>query len=366
MTVFRLSACAIGLFLTLAGEVALAEPAPDATPRRARVLLPVCPELPFDREDLLATLRVELLAHGVELRHEEVTDDAEETALITVDSPSCLADDIHLRIDHFASGWSLFRRLDLGDRRAEERGRILALAVAELLSGRVAEELREPAESAAIAEGEEPPAAGETSTGAAVDESRLRREAVAATLRELDRRRRGARIDVRAVRLGAALVVRSYPIVQGGLFGAQAGVSVRLGQAVPLRLAVEVGYGYGGGTATLGDIRTQAALGGLALLLVSPTGRVRGVLGPRLELGWGWSEGRPSSAEIESRSVDGFLLTVALVGGMRVLLASRLWVTSEVHAGWVASSLEPRAEGRRVGGISRALLGLTVGLAVGL
>jgi len=357
--------------LLLAAGGAGAETGPPA-PRSARLVLPSCPALPFDEDDLLSSLRVELLSYGVELRHNGAAEAAADAVLVVVSSSTCSGDDLGIRIDNPFAGVSVSQALDLSDRALPERGRILALAIAELLRERWVELFgrNTPSEEP---EAEPPPAAPPLveepfapPAATAVDETVLRQRAVEGTLEELQRRRLAAAQGVHRVMITAAVTARSYPVSQGGLLGGQAGVSIRLSRAVPLRLEADLGYGYGGGTASIGDIEVQAALFGLSLQFHGASVRARGSLGPRVELGWGWSRGQPAEPDVTSRSVDGFVLSVSLAGGAWLRLSRRVWVVLEAQAGWVAVALEPRADGRRVGGISAVLIGLTLGIAVGL
>ncbi len=362
---------AFGLCLALALGVARAEtgepPATSAMPERARLLLPSCTVLPFGQVDLVSTLRVELLGYGTELRYDEAPEEPGDVAVILVDAPSCNGIDVTIRVDDPQTGRSASRSLDIGDSQLNERGRILALAIAELLRTEwpaLSEPLDEepPHDDEPEVEGPEEPGP-ETQQ---IDEATFLHNAVAAMLRELDRRERETRARLHMIMITAALSVRSYPVVQGGLLGGQVGVSFRLNRAVPVYLEIDVGYGLGGGTVSIGDIQVQTVIGGLVLLYAGGTNRIRGSIGSRLELGWGWAEGQPYSPDVRSRSVDGFILSIALTGGVRVRVSPRVLVLLDGLAGWVAASLEPRAEGRHVGGIGRVLLGINLGIAVGL
>lgn len=363
MTRTALASMALGLLV--GAGIARAEPG-DSMPRHARLLLPICQTLPFEEGELVSTLRVELLAHSVELRHARVAAGDADAANIVVDTPTCSGIDLTIRIDSPTLERSVSQTLDLGDRRLPERSRILALSIAELFRESWPE-LSAPEPPAEQAPAEESPwEAARQPAPPTVDEAALVSEAVDATLDELEERRRTAEESIHAIMVTAALTARSYPMAQGGLFGGQAGLSFRLSRAVPLRLEVDGGYGYGGGTATIGDIEVQAALFGFSLLFHAESPRTQGFIGPRLELGWAWSRGRPDDPDVTPGSLDGFVLAVALAGGARLRLSPRIWLLLEAQAGWVANALDPRAEGRRVGGISGLLLGLTIGIAVGL
>lgn len=342
------------------------------TPARARLRLPACPFLPFDRDDLIATLRVELLDHGTELQPDDqgVDSDPGAVALVSVDAPTCVGTEIRIRVADEATGQAAETSLGLSDRALEERARILALAIAELLRsswrdlhaatfepplspGR--EAVAEPAPPTQVAPAQPGP-----------DLEALRREAGASALEELDRRERLALAQLHAVRVTATLQASAFPMVHGGLLGVRAGASLRLHRRLPLRLDLDLGYGFGGASTQIGDIDVHSLLGGVGLLFDGGSSRVRGVVGPRLELGWGWAIGAPEAPGVLGGKVDGFVLSVVLDGGVHVRLATRLWLLVHVIAGWTPVSLEPLAEGLLIGGIGRAVLGARIGLAVGI
>ncbi len=189
---------------------------------------------------------------------------------------------------------------------------------------------------------------------------------VAATLRELERRRAQAEPEEHRVTLTATLHGRSYPIVQSGAIGVRLGVSILLSRTLPLHLEIDGAYGYGGGTAGIGDIAVHSALGGLALLVQSSAGRVRGSIGARLELGWARAGWENTDSTVGSGEGSGFVLTTALAGGARIRLGGRLWITLAVLVGWVPVPLEDFPEPNFLGGIGRLLLGADVGIAIGL
>jgi hypothetical protein len=330
-------------------------------PRRARLLLPVaCSEPPFDQEELISNMRVELLGNGTELYDARESVELGEAVLLVVDTPSCSPAGVIIRVEDPATGRRFERHIDVTDRQRHERARIIALALAELLDEtwpRLDDEAVEIGET--IESGGEQPA-----TEAAPNRARLEAETRARPPLDEEAMPR----QIHGALLSLSLVVRSYPIVQSGQLGGQLGVSIRLSQRVPLRLALDVGYSYGGGTSELGDIRVHSTLGGLSLLIVSESQRVLGVIGPRTEIGWAWAGGlRHEGLEgVLEGQVDGLIVAVGLTGGGRFRLSDRLWISVDGQVGWYVSGLEPLVEGRSLGGVSRALLSLSIGLLIGL
>lgn len=346
-------------------------------PRRARLLLPaLCSELPFDQEELISTLRVELLGNGTELRDHGEEVEFGEVVVLAVDTPTCAPAGMLIRVEDPATGRRLERHIDVTDRQRSERARIIALSLAELLVeswSRLVDE--SPTVGEAIESGEsepdsasEPESPDEVEERDPIDELALRELILEEALLRLEAREEEAQRRVRRTMLTVSMVVRSFPVVQGGQLGGGLGLDLQLSQRFPLQLAFDVGYGYGGGTSELGDIEVHSVVGGLSLLFASRARTARGVIGPRAEIGWAWARGRDRGdvEDVVEGRVDGPTVAVGLTGGGRFRLSDRLWLSVDGQVGWYVVGLEPLVDERSLGGVARALLGLSIGLMIGL
>jgi len=337
---------------------------PVAMPQQARLLLPTCPTPPFVVADLVSMLRVELLGYGTELDPRLTPEAATQgVAIVTVDTPFCDSSDIRVRVVHSATDQSAAQRFDFADTAGTDLARILALAVAEFL-GAVWADLNEGFVTSAASVEERP--AAPAAAGPVVDGESVRREAVGEVMRELERRRRAALYAPPRLLLDVSLGMRIFPFDKGAIFGPRVGLSVRLSRSVPLRLVVDVGYGYGEGESARGEVVDHAVLGGLALLYEGGNGRVRGTVGPRVEVGWGQIAATTVTGPYDLGEVDGLLLAAFLHGGLRVVLGSRVDLLVEAVVGYVLVGLQTTSGGDRLAGIAGASLGLDLGIAVAL
>ncbi len=332
---------------------------------RARVIMPTCDVAPFDMEEFLASLRLEFLGCGVELVTPSVGVADEASVRVTIDSPDCSPRALLLRIELQSTGARAEREVDLSDRPATDRSRVLALSIAELYRmTRAAPAVIDPPEPN-VPEVSEPidEAANEEEQ---IDEEALRREVVSAAVAEIDRRRQREQWPDHRVRLGVDLVLTSHPVHDSGLFGSRLLVDVALSASVPIHLVVDAGYRRGGGSDALGMVRTQAATGGIALRYEGGTNRLRGALGPRLELGWSRIEGEPIEPGWESGLADGFLLTIAADGAALVRFSRRIWMVVGLSLGYVLVGLDASSFEHHVGSVAGPFVTASLGLAVGL
>jgi hypothetical protein len=361
----RLSAClAIASAIIAASTTSAAEEwgeAPTAMPARARVFLPAC-ELPlFDTEALLGSLRLELLGSGVELIAADGAPEDDSLALLAVEAPGCEPQRLTLRVERPSTGRSATREVDLTDRPPTDWGRVLALSIAELLRGSWAglaeeEDARPTYEAAA----EEPVIAAQP-----IDEAELRRR-VREAVAEIEARRRVSRWPDHRALIGARLELSMLPVHDCGLFGGALLGDVRLARSVPLYLGVDAGYRRGGGSDALGRVVTQTAAGGLELRYQGETRRLRGGLGPRLELGWSRIEGEPIDSAHVGQRADGFALTLGLAAALQVRLSQRLWMVVGLSLGYVLVGLDALSTEHHVGGVAGPVLSTSLGLAFGL
>lgn len=356
---------ALLLLPTVAG--AEAETSPERSPRRARLDLPFCPEPLFDRENLLAQLRLELLGLGVEL-----TTDGESNFSINIDAPDCNPEDLLLRLEDSDRARQEQASLSLADRPVEERARVLALAVAELfraLSTDAEVELQPARDAETRAEDgseNEQPTSGDA-TDPRLDEERLR-QIVRAEIEEA-RTDRSPRRETPEFRRGAfdtALMLRGYPLRNGVLFGGVVRLLFQPSERAPLLLTLSGDYGHGGGSANRGDVITQAAGGAIGFGVIGQLPRLAGRLLARLWMGRGWTEGVTSLEGVSTASGSSFLLELSLAGTLTVHISPRARLLFGASVGYVLVGLVPTSEGREVGGIAGPSFGLELGVELGM
>jgi hypothetical protein len=331
--------------------------------RGARLLLPVCPDPPFDAENLAALLRIELLGLGVELGE----GGGDDSLNIVVDAPACLPSVIELRIEDSAHEALSQRRLSFIDRPFDERGRVLALAIAELMR----EALAAPPEEIEMIpeedgeEEEEVEAVEEDRTN--LDEEQVRR-AIALEVERALAARRSPRPEPEPRRgeLGASLVLRGFPVNSGALLGGQVRLLFRLSERAPLILTLDGEYGSGGGSARRGEVGTQAAGGGVGFGLTGSSGRLDGLITARLWMGRGWTQGFTTLEDVATAGGSSFLLDLSLAAALRIRLFPRVRMRVGLALGYVVVGLVPLSEGREVGGFAGPSFGLDLGIDVSL
>jgi hypothetical protein len=89
-------------------------------------------------------------------------------------------------------------------------------------------------------------------------------------------------------------------------------------------------------------------------------------LGPRLELGWGSAEGRPFDPGTRGDSGGTFVATMSLAATVRLRLVDVWWAVLEPEVGGVLRGFRARADGRSAGGVTGAMAGVGVGVALRL
>lgn len=331
-----------------------------AAPARARLLLPACDPQPFGAEALVSALRLELLAEGVELGPVSDADEvAGPPAIVVVDAPSCSAAEVVVRVEHAGSGRSASSTLDLEDRPAEDRARVLALSIAELLRTAWPGLVTPPAP----AEPTPPPLAAVDRPRTTARPTSAGEIAGAEAFRILGTRVPADEEPGPPWRLGGLVSAALYPRFGGSFFGGGLAAALRLAPRLPIWLDIEGLYRWGGGTDPAGVVETHLATAALSVLVAASVGRLLASLGPEVELGWAWASGHPHDLGVEARSVDGFVLTVAARFALWIPLARGLAGTVDVAAGWAVVGVAPRVLGHAVGGVSGPMVGLDLGLA---
>lgn len=323
-------------------------------PRTASLLLPTCDPPPFSVEEVLSILRVELLSAGVTLgpRGEGAH------ALFIVDSPDCSPLELFVRLEHSVTSRTTEERLDLADRPVGDRGRVLALALAELLRARWAE-LSEQRD-------QEPPEPTERSVEPETETlniDALRTAVVDDVFEELlEREDAQPRPGFRRFGLGAALSTNIFPKVNGTLIGARLLFSVALSREIPLQLVIDGSFGHGGGSARRGDVVTWSATGGLALLYVFDRDRFQGAIGPSLELGYAKTEGRTTLPDVGTGEGGTLIVDLGALLEVSFLFTSWAGIFGGLALGYMVKGLVPLSEGYEVGGVAGPSVKLEIGM----
>jgi hypothetical protein len=305
----------------------------------------------------LALLRIELATDGV-AAVDLVGDPAGPAlAAITLEVVPCVADarEMVVTIDDAATQKSVRRAIHLGDVVPTARPRALALAVAELLRASWAE----------LAMPSVPPP---TAPVPAAVRDGVQQRVAAASARVASPREAPPPPPRPRPRpswfLSAELEGRAFLGSGSGLVGGRFGASMPLGTA--FRLHADAGALYGTATDLLGDVDLRLVSGRVGAALASESDAMSVELGPRLELGWGAAEGRPFDVGTQGRSGDAFVATTSLVALLRLRLVDRWWAVVEPEVGGVLRGFRARADQRAPGGITGAMVGLGVGVALRL
>lgn len=323
-----------------------------------RLVPPACPTPPVDVIAFLALLRIELATDGIASVDAAGDGAGASLATIALEVVPCAADarEVLVTIDDAATRKSVRRAVHLGDVVPSGRPRALALAVAELLRASWAE-LAMPSVP--------PPTAP---VPAALREGVQQRAAAAGS-------RGSGSVEVRPLPpprpayrpgryLSGALESRALLASGSGLVGGRLGSSFPLGARV--RLSLDAGALYGTATDPLGDVEITLVSGRAGVALASETESLSAALGPRLELGWGHAEGRPFEVGTRGDSGGAFVATTSLAASLRVRLVDRWWALIEPEVGGVLRGFRARADERAPAGVTGALAGVGVGIALRL
>jgi hypothetical protein len=353
---------AAGLLAALAGLLAAESAAAEPAKVPSRVLYRqgdcVLPEI--DPAILVLLLRIELFADGVKevglvLPSEPATPLPIDPGLAVVSlEGACQAGGaLTLAIDDAATARSVRRAIYLGDLPPKARARALALATAELLRASWAE----------LALPGLPPPLGSA--------PKATRKAVAARAPESlpdawitppppsPATPAGARV------FGAGLEGRFF---SGGLDmqGGRLSASIPLPSQRLLRLRFDGGAAYGSAFAPRGKIDLWLISGAIGLSFGVGSPAFQFELGPRLELGWGHAEGRPTVAGVIGHQGGDVVAVASLVGAGRVFVGAGFWTTLELEVGPVlkgfAATVDQQAAATFGGAMGAARFGLAFSL----
>ena len=331
--------------------------AAQEVPARVRVEPLRCEALPFAREAWETLLRTELESDGVaEVRFAE--GGGEALAVIRVELSRCAADATELAvvIDDALTRKSVRRAVDLADVPASGRPRALALAVAELLRASWAE--------LALPTAPPPP----TPAPEVVRRAVVVRLADALTREGAVRPPPAPRAvaSPRRWSLGAAFAVLNFPAANAALLGGRVRATVIPSHAWPLRLSADVGASAGTAFDPLGEIDLGLFSGALAVTVRGGGDRVALELGPRVELGYAWVQGRPATASVRAGSGEAVVFFASVLASVQVRLGGRWWTTLDALAGTSLRPVTIASGAARAAGFTGPTLSLALGLAVEL
>ncbi len=349
----------------LALALALATPALHAQsslPARVRIEATPCTARPFDTASWLPLVRNELVTDGVEsVDVGAASEGPDALAVIRVEPAACRDDatSVTVTIDDLLTRKTVRREVALDDIPADGRARALALAIAELLRASWAELA---VAGSHATEAPAPPAV---------------RRAVMLRLRPTVRAffadetppappppTPAAPPPPPRWNLSAGLDVRTFPGQNGALLGARAAAAWRPWRSAPVHLRVDAGWASGTALAARGEIDMNLVSGALAVLVGGGNERVELLLGPRLEVGRAWVDGRPYSAADVGSSASATVLFASLASTLRVGLSARWSVALDVSAGQTLQYVTVASGDERVAGLRGPVL--SVGLGVNL
>lgn len=329
----------------------------------AGIRLPECAESIFDGQALIAQLRIELLDARVELGQGETN-----VLEIVIGAPQCAPEEIIIRVTHLTARYSLESRAELSDRPFEERGRVLALLIAEQVRTILTDvAIPEP-------EGVETEASDDGSQGGGgddslpeIDEERIRQIASDEVTRALAELQSPPPLP-RRVTLGVAVGLRGYPVYDGSTFGGEIHLSFRPVRRIPVVLTVDGGFFQGVAQMPRGDVLSRMAGGGLGFAYSDRASRIGGEIGARLWLGRGWVEGWAALDGVGEDSDSGLVIEVMATSAFRFRFVpgSRVWMRIGATVGYVIMGLAPTSGGVVVGGNAGPCFGLDIGIDVAL
>ncbi|MBI5517566.1 MAG: hypothetical protein HY909_27595 [Deltaproteobacteria bacterium] len=349
---------ALGALALLGAVLCAGEARGQGVPTRVRIEPPACTEGPFDGRGWLTLLASELHTDGVDAVDIAPAPEAPGTmAVVRVDAPSCRPDltEVQLTVDDLLTHKSVRRTLSLEDLPTSARPRAVALAAAELLRASWAE-LGLP--DSPVAPSAVPPA---------VRRAMLLR--LAPAVREVSGPSPPRAEEPQRWRASGALEALVFPGQSGAVLGARASATRRLWDRLPLVLRADLGGAYGLAFDRSGEIDVVLVSLGASLQLVTGSEALGLSLGPRVELGWAWVQGR--LAEVTEggaptvRALSGNS-PVLLVGGaatLRSALSSRWSAVLELTVGQTVRGVRISSSGQQVSGLEGPSLSLGVGLS---
>jgi hypothetical protein len=347
---------------------------PSATqvhaPSRVRVVLPACETDTTASGSLIAMLRIELRANGVEEVDWGAPDPSAagdpSLAVVTIDAPcSGSTGAWNATVAGAATGRSVARRLDFASLEPAARGRALALAVAEILRASwddlsprepaPAEDRAQPAPAPDPAPPRPPPVTSEAAPGMFEGS----REAGAAPAAPEDPRPS----PWRATTFGVALQERWWSVASTRLLNVRGELGLAAPWKGPWRIILATNGGFGTSDCAIGavDVTLDSVAAGVALATGSD---VLGFeLAPELEVGWAHETGSSITPTTYTSQVQGAVVIASLHASGVIVLGEHWRLVGGFEGGYALAALEAQADGQVVAGIGGTTLGGRLGAA---
>jgi hypothetical protein len=279
---------------------------------------------------------------GIELRATLDADDATPAADTTHVRVTCAERLAELTVDDAITGKSLSRSIDIEAASPNSRARLIALAVAELVS-------------ASWTELETPPTvppAGPRPSPAAVGAAR---EAVHAKV---------PRLAPRSFRVVVAGSVRAV-LGETVLYGANARAAY--GDAEhPIGYRLDLGIEHGTESTALGSVGIDSAGAAAALLFHAalPGVFASGHAGAGARYGYAWLAGQPANASVRGETVTGSWLGPLATAGLTLAPGRTFRADLDLEAGYALLAVTGHVTGAADAGIRGAWLGALLGVGL--
>ncbi|MGE0787948.1 MAG: hypothetical protein AB7S26_19900 [Sandaracinaceae bacterium] len=323
----------------------------------------------LDAEGMIDALRLELGMDGVDAIHRALDARPDDVAVVHLairESPLRL----DVRLVHQARQSAIVRELDLSDVPERSWSRTVALCVAELVRGswaalagppaafdraevatRPSTVAPPPAARASIASRTQAAAGGGTEPGPASLEPPP----------SVDAAEHGG-----APTLAGAFVARGFPTADLALLGGQIRVAIPLAPAPSIRLAASLGFSRGTIDHRLGHVEMLALVGAVGVDLALGGRDWSFAVGPRVALGWAYSNGEPSSAGVTGGEGDAAFLLLSGASEVALRLIGPLRFALGVEVGVAVLGVTALADEERAFGIEALSLAAWAGPEVEL
>ena len=324
----------IGIIVAIvvaARAAAAAEPEVVATPPAVHIVGPECRETPLSIAEFVEALRVELAGRGMRCCTTGAGADAAPAAagelLVTLAVEPCdpNTDRVGVVVTDTRRLQAVERSVSLADLPPAARPRALALAVAELLHA--ANQPPQPPPAPATPPEPQPPPAAATE---------------------------GARLSG-----GADALLRSYPMRQTVLFGAQLSLGV---SGARWHAALTLDGALGRPPVDLGAVSIRALAAAVTAGPRFAVGRTTIDVGASASGGWAWVRGEPSGADVTAGAGDGFIAAAGARVAVQAPASSALRFHAAGEAGAVLHGIDADVDGSAAAGIAGVYLSVAVGV----
>ena len=333
------------------------ESRPAETPASVRLVLPSCPLNSIDIPDFVELVRIEMVALGVTSlalgdASAEPTDDPVAIITLIVEPCEAAALELQVTIADTLTAKHVERHFDLSDVDLVSRPRTLALGVAELLRASWTELVLPDAPGATVV------VPGRVRQAILV---RLRSTIEALPAGRPPTRSRASMEPPRVPLLDAHLAVLAFAGSQTSLLGGGVGFSFSLVR--PLRLDLAGVLAFGSVFDRLGTVDVGFAATRVALTIATETRTLGFALGPRIDVGWAWSQGHSYDPATRAGKGGAVVVLGGLGACLRFRLAGAWWGSVALDAGGTLAALEARVDDRTVAGVVGPWLAVRTGVA---